>query len=64
MTPPYNQVVCKGFNPAHGEIAMRRLGPERVCPGALCRPAEVQGRGLFVSDYGVREGIAAFWHGF
>ena len=33
MTPPYNQVVCKGFNPAHGEIAIRRLSPGRFRPG-------------------------------
>ena len=33
-------------------------------PRARCRPAEIQGRSLFVSDYDVRGSIAAFWHGF
>ena len=33
-------------------------------PGRRCRPAEIRGRGLFVSDYDVRGEIAAFWHGF
>ena len=32
MTRPDDQVVCKGFNPARGEIAIRRLPPQ-VFPG-------------------------------
>jgi len=33
-------------------------------PGRRCRPAKIQGRSLFVSNYDVWEKIAAFWHGF
>ena len=38
--------------------------PRELLPGGRCRPAEIQGRSLFVSDYDVRGRIAAFWHGF
>jgi hypothetical protein len=35
-----------------------------LLPQRRCRPAKIQGRGLFVSDYDVWESIPAFWHGF
>ena len=35
MTGPCNQVVCKGFNPAQGEIAIRRLEPRRFRRGPV-----------------------------
>ena len=33
MTLPYNQVVCKGFNPARGEIAIRQPPPRNILRG-------------------------------
>src|SRR5699024_3486667 len=36
-------VVCRGFIPARGDIAIRQPAPGGVLPGGRRQPAEVQG---------------------
>ena len=45
MTRPLVSVVCRGFIPARGEIAIRRQGARALPRGARRRPARVPGPG-------------------
>ncbi|KAL2813204.1 hypothetical protein BDW59DRAFT_167587 [Aspergillus cavernicola] len=40
-------VVCGGFVPAPGDIAIRHPAPRALLPGDHCQPAEVQGPGAY-----------------
>ena len=65
LTRPHHTVksYAKDLTPRMVKLQSAGWDPG-LPPGARCRPDEVQGRGLFVSDYDVRGRITAFWHGF
>ncbi|GCB21772.1 hypothetical protein AAWM_04657 [Aspergillus awamori] len=56
-------VVCRGFIPARGDIAIRQPAPG-ASPRSRRQPAEVHGRRPIRIHYDVRGNIAAFRHGF
>ncbi len=65
LTAPYSMTksYAKGLSPR----MVKLQDVSECCRLSLqhrYRPAKIQGRSLFVSDYDVWEKIAAFWHGF
>lgn len=65
LTGPYRTIksYAKDLSPRMVKLQCASW-PRGLPPRGRCRPAKMQGRGLFVSDYDVWEKITAFWHGF
>jgi hypothetical protein len=65
LTGPYRTIksYAKDLSPRMVKL-QDASWPCGLPPQGRCRPAKIQGRGLFVSDYDVWEKITAFWHGF